>query len=567
MFNNLPKTGKEMLDWSWDKYEPYANDLLNRELKADNVNQWLKDWTQVYELLGDVFNRLYVQHTLNTADEEIEKRFLIFVEHVNPPAQIAEQKLKEKLLATGLEPKDFDLPLKRIRVAADIFREANVTLQVEETKLTTEYDKIIGAQSVEWDGKEITVEQLLPYFQATDRSVREKAWRLRMERKLQDRAALNDLWVKFLELRIQMAKNADEPDFRALRWKQFSRFDYTPEDCEQFHDTIEKIVVPAVRRMNERRRQQLKLDALRPWDFANDALGRPPLKPFENTDDLDAKCETIFNQVDPKLGEYFTHMRQNNLLDLPNRKGKAPGGYCTNYPAEKVPFIFMNAVGIHDDVQTLLHEAGHAFHVYESAHLPYYQQGEYGAEVAEVASMSMELLAAPYMTKDKGGFYTSQEAARARIEHLENVLVFWPYMAVVDAFQHWVYTHPKEAIDPANCDKKWGELWTRFKPDTDWSGLEDIRVTGWQRKLHIFQVPFYYVDYGLAQLGAAQVWSNSMRDQAGAVAAYRKALSLGGTVSIPQFFNAADAKFEFDAGTMTGLVDLIEEQINELEHV
>ncbi|MFN8372702.1 MAG: M3 family oligoendopeptidase [Anaerolineae bacterium] len=555
------------MDWTWAQYEPYAQELLARELNPANVNQWLKDWTRLYELLGDVFNRLYVQHTLNTADEEIEKRFLNFAEHVNPPAQIAEQKLKEKLLASGLQPEGFELPLKRIQVAAEIFREANVVLQVEETKLGTEYDKIIGAQTVQWEGKEITVEQLLPYFQDVDRNIREKAWKLRMERKLQDRQALNELWVKFLEVRLQMVKNAGEPDFRAFRWKQFSRFDYSPEDCEQFHRTIEDIVVPAVQRMNEHRRQQLKLDKLRPWDFDNDAQGRTPLRPFTDPADLDAKCEAIFKHVDPKLGEYFTHMRQHNLLDLPNRKGKAPGGYCTAYPAERVPFIFMNAVGIHDDVQTLLHEAGHAFHVYETAHLPYYQQSEYGAEVAEVASMSMELLSAPYLTKDKGGFYTTQEAARARIEHLENALVFWPYMAVVDAFQHWVYTHPTEAHDPANCDKKWGELWSRFKPGVDWSGLEDIRVTGWQRKLHIFQVPFYYVDYGLAQLGATQVWANSMRDQAGAVAAYRKALSLGGTVSIPQFFKAANAEFKFDSGTMKGLVDLIEEQINELEHV
>jgi oligoendopeptidase F len=567
MFDTLPKIGIEALQWTWAQYEPYVQDLRARELTAANVSQWLRDWTRIYDLLYDVYNRLYVQHTLYTTDEEIEKRFLTFVEHVFPPAQIVEQKLKEKLLAAGLEPDGFTLPLKRMRVAAEIFREANVALQVEETKLGTEFDKIIGAQTVEWEGKEITVEQLLPFFQDTDRSVREKAWRLRMERKLQDRAALNELWVKFLELRLQMAKNADEPDFRAYRWKQFNRFDYTPEDCEQFHQAIEAVVVPAVKRLNEKRRQQLKLDALRPWDFENDALGRAPLRPFENAEELEARCEAIFNYVDPKLGEYYAHMRRNNLLDLPNRKGKAPGGYCTSYPTERIPFIFMNAVGIHDDVQTLLHEAGHAFHVYETAHLPYYQQSEYSMEMAEVASMSMELLSAPYLTKDKGGFYTAQEAARARIQHLENMLVFWPYMAVVDAFQHWVYTHPTDALNPANCDAKWGELWSHFKPGVDWSGLEDIRLTGWQRKLHIFQAPFYYVDYGMAQLGAAQVWANSMRDQAGAVAAYRKALALGGTVSIPAFFKAANANFTLDSNTVQRLVDLIEEQINELEHV
>jgi oligoendopeptidase F len=260
-------------------------------------------------------------------------------------------------------------------------------------------------------------------------------------------------------------------------------------------------------------------------------------------------------------------MRRDGLLDLANRKGKAPGGYCTGFALQNVPFIFMNAVGLHDDVQTLLHEAGHAFHVYETRHLPYYHQTYYTMEIAEVASMSMELLAAPFLTTDKGGYYNKQDAARARIEHLEGMLVFWPYMAVVDAFQHWVYTHQQDALNPVNCDAKWGELWSRFKPGVDWSGLEDVRVTGWHRKLHIFHLPFYYVDYGLAQLGAAQVWANSLTDAPGAVAAYRKALALGGTVPLPEFFKTAGAKFTFDADTLRRVVDLIEAQIHQLEGV
>ncbi|NWF67716.1 MAG: M3 family oligoendopeptidase [Chloroflexi bacterium] len=567
MFDSLPKTGLGALDWQWAQYEPYVQDLLARSLSAAAVNQWMQDWTKLYDLINDVYNRLAVQHTLDTTDEVAEKRYMAFLENIYPPATMAEQKLKEKLLASGLEPQGCALPLKKMRVAAEIFREANVALEVEENKLVVEFDKIIGAQTVLWNGEEMTVEQLLPFFEDPDRSVREKAWRLRMERKLQDRQTLNALWAKFLQLRIQMAKNAGEPDYRALRWKQFKRFDYTPQDCETFHAAIEAAVVPAVQRLNAKRRQQTGLAALRPWDFGFDVHGRAPLRPFEDVTDLDARCEVIFNQVDAALGKHFAHMRQHKLLDLPNRKSKAPGGYCTSYPAERVPFIFMNAVGIHDDVQTLLHEAGHAFHVYETNHLPYYQQTDYTMEMAEVASMAMELLAAPYLTQDKGGFYTPQDAARARLDHLENMLVFWPYMAVVDAFQHWVYTHPQDALDTANCDAKWGELWSRFKPGVDWSGLEDIRVTGWQRKLHIFQVPFYYVDYGLAQMGAAQVWGNALHDQAGAVAAYRRALALGGTVGIPEFFQAAGARFAFDTATMQQVVDLIETQMDKLEQI
>jgi oligoendopeptidase F len=259
-------------------------------------------------------------------------------------------------------------------------------------------------------------------------------------------------------------------------------------------------------------------------------------------------------------------MRGEKLLDLDNRKGKAPGGYCTAYEAAGVPFIFMNAVGLHDDVQTLLHEGGHAFHVFECIDLAH-QQVEVPLEFAEVASMGMELLAAPYLTADKGGFYTPQEAARARIETLQSDLRFWPYMAVVDAFQQWVYDNPSQASDPAHCDAKWAEQWDRFMVGVDWSGLEDEKVTGWQRKLHIHTVPMYYIEYGLAQLGAVQVWRNALHDQARAVAAYRRALSLGGTATLPQMFAAAGAKFAFDEEILGQAVDLIVKTISELEEV
>ncbi|HEX9617698.1 MAG TPA: M3 family metallopeptidase, partial [Anaerolineales bacterium] len=253
------------------------------------------------------------------------------------------------------------------------------------------------------------------------------------------------------------------------------------------------------------------------------------------------------------------------LLDLENRKGKAPGGYCDDFKATRRPFIFMNAVGLHDDVQTLLHEGGHAFHLFEMIHLPYFHQLETPMEFNEVASMAMELLAAPYLSAEQGGFYSQEDTARARIEHLEACLLFWPYMVVVDAFQHWVYENHQEARDPANCDAKWTELWERFMPGVDWSGLEAERATGWQRKLHIHEDPFYYVEYGLAQLGAFQVWGNALKDQAGAVAAYRKALSLGGTATLPQLYATAGARLAFDAGTLSSAIRLAEETITKLE--
>jgi oligoendopeptidase F len=368
-----------------------------------------------------------------------------------------------------------------------------------------------------------------------------------------------------MALRRRIAENAGLPDFRAYRWQQKLRFDYTPQDCYRFHQAIEEVAVPAALRIYERRRQRLGVETLRPWDLAVDPLGREPLSPFQTISELEEKCQAIFTRVDPQLGEYFEIMRREGLLDLDNRKGKAPGGYCTQFYAAKRPFIFANSVGLHEDVQTLLHEGGHAFHVFETNYLPYYQQLEIPYEFLEVASMGMEFLAGPYLDAEQGGFYSTQDAARARSEHLEQAVLFWPYMAVVDAFQHWVYENHEAASDPAKCDARWAELWQRFMPGVDWGGLDEVLRTGWQRKLHIYQDPFYYIEYGLAQLGAGQVMRNSLRDPAGAVAAYRRALTLGGTVTLPELYAAAGVSFAFDAATLSEVVTLIEKTLADLE--
>jgi oligoendopeptidase F len=274
----------------------------------------------------------------------------------------------------------------------------------------------------------------------------------------------------------------------------------------------------------------------------------------------------LFQKVDASLGRHFAVLADEELLDLDTRPGKALGGYCHDLPLRKRPFIFMNGVGIHDDVQTLLHEAGHAFHYFEAAaRQPFVWQTNAPMEFSEVASISMELLAAPYLTHEHGGFYTPAEAARARIGHLEGMLLFLPYMAVVDAFQHWVYTHSEEAMDPGSCDEAWDRLWARFMPGVDWSGFEDVRMTGWHRKLHIFQIPFYYIEYGMAHIGALQVWRNALGGQQGALADYRSALSLGGTLSLPDLFAAAGAEFRFDTPMVSTLVELVEETIERLE--
>lgn len=565
MLQGLPDNIYDFMQWSWSQVQPYYEELQNRPLTSENVVEWLNDRAELNQRIDETYTRLYVATTVDTTDEQAESRFNAFIENVVPPARVADQRLKEKLLESGLEPEGYEIALRNLRTQAELFREENVPLFTEEDKLRTEYDKIIGAQTVEWEGKERTVSQMRPFLLSNDRAVRERAWRLIAERQLADRAALYDLWKQFLTLRRQIAENADMPDYRAYQWRSYNRFDYTPDDCLNFHNAIEEAVVPATERIYEKRRARLGVETLRPWDTDVDPAGREPLKPFDQVQELDRKTAAIFHRVDPQLGEYYETMRREGLLDLENRKGKAPGGYCTGFEYSQRPFIFMNAVGIHEDVQTLLHEGGHAFHMFESCQQPPYLQIGVPTEFAEVASMSMELLAAPYLAQENGGFYSAEDAARARVEHLEKDILFWPYMAVVDAFQHWVYTHPEDALNPENCDQTWALLWDRFMPGIDYSGLDDVKATGWLRKLHIFQIPFYYVEYGLAQLGAVQVWRNSLSDQAGAVADYRKALALGGTVSLPKLFESAGARFAMDAEVLRDAVELIERTTAQLD--
>ena len=569
MFTSLPATVDDFQFWPWSQIEAYYQELASRSLNSANVQEWLTDWSAIKEMVLETFNRLYVANTCDTTDQEVEQRLLAFLEDIFPKSEAADQILKEKLLESGLQPEGFEQQLRNMRTETALFRPENLPLLAEERRLNSEYDKIIGAQTVQWEGKEITLPQLLPVYLDQDRQKREQAWRLASQRQLQDRPAINDLWMKYMDLRRQLAQNAGEENYRSYRWKQLLRFDYTPADCRALHQVVEEVVVPAANRIYEAHRQLMGLDSLRPWDMdhdrAVDPLGRPALQPFETVAQLEEKAFIIFQRVDPQLGQYFDTMRRQNLLDLENRKGKAPGGYCIDYPRARLPFIFMNSVGIHDDVQTILHEGGHAFHVFETGHLPYYHQREAGIEFAEVASTAMELLSAPYLTRQEGGFYSLEDTARARIEHLKSFILFWPYMTVVDAFQHWAYENPLLASQPNNCDTKWTELWQRFMPGVDWSGFEDVVATGWQRKPHIHQAPFYYIEYGLAGLGAIQVWSNSLRDHPGAVRAYRKALSLGGTVPLPRLFETAGASFSFSRRTIANAVKLLEDTISSLE--
>lgn len=546
---------------SWAEFAPYFSDLLNRDLSADTIEAWLKDWSDLTDSLGEVGARLFVNTTRNTADTEGEQRYKSYVEHIQPAFSSASNGLRQKLLDSGLEPANFEIPLRNIRAEVGLFREANLPLQTEEQKLGIQYNKIVGAQTVHWDGKEITITALSPVFQEQNRTLRERAWRLAIERQLADRPAINSLWTQFLSLRRQLAANAGLSNYRDYAWQARLRFDYTPEDSLLFHQAIEDVVVPAATKLYERQRQRLGVDTLRPWDTSVDPSGLPALHPFDTIPEFEDDTAAVFSQLDPQLAHYFGIMREEDLLDLDNRKNKGPGGYCSSFPVSKRPFIFMNAVGVHGDVRTLVHEAGHAFHAFEKFKLPYGMQRVVTSEFNEVASMAMELLTTPFWTS----YYSEADAARARIAHLEKIVHFWPYMAVVDAFQHWVYTHADDAADPANCDAAWADLWARFMSGEDWSGLEDAMVTGWHRKLHIHRYPFYYVEYGMAQLGSVQIWANMLRDQPAALRAYRDSLALGGTKALPDLFAAAGAQFVFNHDTLREGVDLLMGTIDELE--
>jgi oligoendopeptidase F len=568
VFASLPGSALEFMRLGWSEIEPFFRELENRQLTAGGLDSWLHDWTKLHALIRESYARLQVELSGKTEDESARDRFHAFINNVQLAAQPYETRLKRKLIESGLKPRRFNRPLQNMTVEAALFREENLPLLADEEELNTDYDRIIGAQTVEWDGEEMTISQLARLLQEEDRGKREKAWRLASERQLADRDAINDLWTKYMPLRRDLAANAGFSSYRDFRWRQLRRIDYSSQDCFRFHQAIHDEVVPAALEIYERRRTRLGLSTLRPWDLDVDPFSRPPLLPFETVDDLIDNMAQLFSKVDPKLGRYFETMREENLLDLDNRKGKAPGGFCTFYASIRKPFIFMNAVGLHRDVKTLLHESGHAFHAFEIAALPYHQQWEYGMEFAEVASMSMELLGAPFLSESTGGggFYSENDAARARIEHLEKIILFWPYMAVVDAFQHWVYENHEVATDPENCDSKWTELWLRFMPGIDYSGLEQDLANGWHRKLHIHQLPFYYVEYGLAQLGAVQVWEKSIKNRRRAVADYLYALSLG-CAPLPELYKAAGAQFTFKAGALKKAVKLLSQAIDELESI
>jgi oligoendopeptidase F len=396
------------------------------------------------------------------------------------------------------------------------------------------------------------------YLEEPDRVLRQGAWELVAARRLQEADKFERIFDQMLELRRQIATQAGFKNYRDYAFRRLGRFDYTPADCEQFHGAVEREIIPAVRELQAERRRLLKLDALRPWDLAVDPLNRPPLRPFANVDEMVSRTQQIFNRLDGELSAGFQRMRDLRLLDLANRKGKAPGGYQSTLAEARLPFIFMNAVGLQRDVETILHEAGHAFHALATRGEDLYAYRSAPIEFCEVASMSMELLGNEFLE----AFYSSADANRARRTHLEGIAGIFPWIATVDAFQHWIYTHPGHTR--AERSDAWVKLMEQFGGEVDWGGCEAARASLWHRQLHIFIHPFYYIEYGIAQIGALQVWAQSKRDKARALKSYKQALELGGSRPLPELFQAAGCRFEFDGATIQPLVRLLREELAKL---
>ena len=424
----------------WTTIQPHVDALLAAELTPATADAWLQQWSDLASVLYETQAQINRTVTENTADEEADRQFLVFVAQIMPQARVAEQALRDRLLALQArgytpDPDTVEL-LRRFRAEADIYRAENVPILSDLMKLGNQFDKIMGGLSIEWNGVIETIPEARLHWQSRDRVEREKSWRLVMAAYEAQREKLNELYLEMLGQRRQVAQNSGLADFRAYKWQELARFDYTPADCVTFHDAIEHEVVPLAKKIYAEQAEKLGLAALRPWDTDVDPHGEP-LRPFKEVADLEAGCDRIFKQVDPALAAHFAVMRD-GFLDLPSRANKAPGGYCEAFPVTGKPYIFMNAVGTHDNVQTLLHEGGHAFHYLESRRNPLWWNQNGPMEFCEVASMGMELLSAPYLASDRGGFYSEADAAHAYTNHLRGIVTFLPYMAVVDAFQHWI---------------------------------------------------------------------------------------------------------------------------------
>lgn len=562
----LPETSESFAQLSWAHVKSWYDALTAIHLSPESVQLWLAQWSRLNELVDETLARLEIACTQDTTNQQARERKERFLNEIALPVQVYDQQLKEHLLASSLSPEGFAIPLQKLRAETALFREGNLSLLKEEESLSDEYMQVIGAQMVRWEGREVNIPSLRPVLLDPQRQRREMAWRLMNERHQADRQRLHELWVKGIRVRRQIALNAGFETYRDYRWQQLFRFDYTPMDCQRFHEAVEQVVVPIARTTWEKRRKKLGVESLRPWDTLVDPQGDVPPRTFSDLDAVLQRCLTVFGCIDPHLESSCAIIIREGLCDLEERPHKANRGYNIHLEACRRPFIFGRVKTLWD-LMTLFHEAGHAFQVFEMRHLPYIHQRKASflpLEFAEVASTSMELFGAMYL--HQAGLCTAKEEARLRIQHFERfVTQLFPLAVRGDAFQHWAYENPEQAVSLPACDEKWAELSLRYVPDIDWSGLSVERGVEWQQVRHFYGWPFYYIEYALAALGALQVWNNYLRDPRLTISQYRSALSLGATKTVPELFGAIGVTFAFDAATLFGALQPMMQTIEYLE--
>jgi oligoendopeptidase F len=548
---------------TWADIEPWYKKLQEWPIdSADDLQAWMHAKDELDAAVGQVGNKRYVAMTLKTDDPACESAYLAFVREIEPNLKPIAQTLRNKYLDSAfrksLPDGGFQLMDRALENRRSLYREANIPRETQVSELTQQYQKLVGSLTVSWRGQERTPAQMAPLQEETDRAARVEAWLVVALRRLQEKSRFDDLFDSLHRLRVEIGREAGFASFTDYSYRTRERFDYGVPEAEAFQNAVADCVVPLAREIQARRRKQMGLEQLRPWDLAVDPLSRPPLRPFTEESKLISGVGDILGQVDKDLAGQFDYMRQTGLLDLTNRKGKAPGGYQTTFEEDRLPFIFMNAVGLDGDLRTLLHEAGHAFHALACRSVEPAAYRESPMEFCEVASMSMELLGA----RQLDSFYSPADADRSYRQLLEGIVLILPWIAQVDAFQHAIYRHADPCRNQRRTD--WQAMTARFGGDVDWSGLEEIRDHVWHRQLHIFLYPFYYIEYGIAQLGALQVWKSFRHDPSRAVAAYKHALSLGGSRTLPELFAAAGARFDFSAETIRPLMDLIGEELGKI---
>lgn len=550
---------------TWELLEPYFQQLLNRPLnRIQDLEQWLKDSSELEAIISEEACWRQVRMTCDTENKELEEAFNYFYIEIAPKMQPYADQLNRKLIASEytaqLDQQKYFTYLRSIRKSIELFREANIPLQSELSVMQQQFGQIAGKMTVEIEGKEYTLQQAGKFLESPDRALREQVYLKMQNRRYTDREALNTLFDQLVAKRHQIALNTGFSNYRDYKFKEMGRFDYTPDDCFRFHDSVKHHVVPLVKRIYEEQRKAIGVDVLRPWDMDAEPEGIQPLQPFADGKELLDKTIQCFELLNPFFADCLRKMDELKRFDLDSRKGKAPGGYNMPLAETGAPFIFMNAAGTLDDVTTMVHEGGHAVHSFLTHNLELTGFKEYGAEIAEVASMAMELFSMEYWTvffKDK------EELRRAKFKQLERVLTILPWIARIDAFQHWLYEHPNHTSEERGA--YWLQLANEYSTGLiDYSGLEQFRPYEWQRQLHLFEVPFYYIEYGIAQLGAIGLWMQFKKNPQQALENYMQALKLGGTKTLPELYAAAGLKFDFSPDHIKVLMEFVRDEMDRL---